>query len=70
MPSQDGLRFSVVTSDNHQAGIWITSILSLIYSVLALAARMAVKWKLAGVDDVILGLAHVSLDSRHVREPI
>ena len=56
-----GSRFSTVTPDDHQAWLWVLSILSLIYSFFMLGARIMVKWKDPGYDDLALGIAYVSL---------
>ena len=54
-------RFAPYTSENHSAPIWIASILAFIFSFLVLAVRLLfVKWKIHGIDDVVLIIAHVS----------
>ncbi|KAK4544788.1 hypothetical protein LTR36_004037 [Oleoguttula mirabilis] len=54
-----GNRFAVSTPDDHQASLWITSLLSLMFSVVVLAARVVVKWGAFGADDIALGIAYV-----------
>jgi len=55
----EGPRFSEYTSTDHQAPLWILTTLSLIYSVVFLVVRCAVKSKRWGLDDVALGVAYV-----------
>ena len=55
----DHTRFSLYTAWNHQAPLWVVTILSLIYSSIFLLARLAAKYKSLGLDDAILGLAYV-----------
>ena len=52
-------RFSPITTDDHAGMLWITAILSLIYSSIALVVRAHVKWNLYGVDDAFLAAATV-----------
>ncbi|KAK3723948.1 hypothetical protein LTR37_001432 [Vermiconidia calcicola] len=54
-----GSRFAVSTTDNRQAGLWIASLLSLIYSIVILCARLVVKWGNLGLDDIALAGAYV-----------
>jgi len=55
-----GNRFTWVTPDNNDAPLIIVTILSLIFSCLIFAVRIfAVKWKNHGLDDSILGWAHI-----------
>jgi len=57
----EGPRFSEYTPTNHQAPLWILTSLSLIYSVVLLIVRFAVKVKRWGIDDIVLGVAYVCL---------
>lgn len=53
-------RFTRVTTDDHSATIWIVSVLSLIYVVLALAVRLGyTKWRAHALDDIVVTFAHV-----------
>ena len=45
-------RFAPITEDNHSGLLWVTSILCLVYSVLIIVARLHIKWKMYGADDV------------------
>lgn len=54
-----GSRFSTMSPDDHGASIWITTALTLVYTILTFAARFVVKRGLYNVDDVILSLAHI-----------
>lgn len=54
-----GSRFAVSTTDNRQAGLWIASLLSLMYSIVILCARLVVKWGNLGLDDIALAGAYV-----------
>lgn len=44
---------------DHRAWVWVAGILSLIYSLLCLAARAVGKWGLLWYDDIVLGSAYV-----------
>ncbi|KAK4551984.1 hypothetical protein LTR86_010776 [Recurvomyces mirabilis] len=55
----DQTRFSFYTPWNHQAPLWVVTILSLIYSMIFLLARLAAKYKSLGSDDALLGLAYL-----------
>ncbi|XP_014555380.1 hypothetical protein COCVIDRAFT_38882 [Bipolaris victoriae FI3] len=53
-------RFTRVTTDDHSATIWIVSVLSLIYVVLALAVRLGyTKWRAHALDDIVVTFAHL-----------
>ncbi|KAF2764012.1 hypothetical protein EJ03DRAFT_42942 [Teratosphaeria nubilosa] len=54
-----GNRFAYYTSDDHQAWLWITSVLSLAYASTIAAVRCMVKWKCFGLDDLVLAMAYV-----------
>ena len=56
----EGSRFSEYTSTDHQAPLWIATIITLIYAGLFLMVRLAVKFKVLALDDLLLGVAHVS----------
>jgi hypothetical protein len=56
-----GTRFSEYSDTNHQAPLWIATSLTLTYSALFLIVRLAVKYKFWGLDDVLVGVAHVGL---------
>lgn len=63
--TQSDYRFSRITPDDHSAVLWVTSLLSLTYSALVLAVRLAfVKRKAHALDDVIITIAHVSVGKR------
>ena len=55
----EGPRFSAYTPDNHQAPLYIVTALTLTYAGLFLITRVAVKFKVLGLDDLFLGVAHV-----------
>ena len=55
-------RFAVYTPTDHRAPLWILSWLSLIYSLLFLGVRLAIKQKFWGFDDALLGVGYVSLE--------
>jgi hypothetical protein len=46
-----GNRFAEITPDNHAGSIWIASLLCLIYSVLTLALRGHLRFRIYGMDD-------------------
>lgn len=51
--------FSPVTFNDHAGKLWIVTILSLIYSTLAVMTRAYIKYKILGLDDFLLALATV-----------
>jgi len=51
--------FSPITYNDHAGKLWIVTILSLIYSSLAIITRAYIKHKMLGFDDVLLALATV-----------
>lgn len=51
--------FSPVAFNDHAGKLWIVTILSLIYSSLAVMARAYIKYKMLGLDDILLALATV-----------
>ncbi|KAH9826560.1 hypothetical protein Tdes44962_MAKER00524 [Teratosphaeria destructans] len=51
-------RFAYYTADDHQAWLWITSVLSLAYASTIAAVRCMVKWKCFGLDDLVLAVAY------------
>lgn len=61
----DGIRpaFSAITANDYAGYLWIISILGDIYVVFAALVRVLVKWRVAGVDDYLLGLATVRLSA-------
>ena len=54
MAYPEGNRFSISVEGNHQAWLWVTAILSLMYSVVVLGTRITVKWGFFGADDLAL----------------
>ena len=58
--NDDSSRFSDYNPTNHQAPLWITTSLSLMYSCSLLFVRILVKLKFWGLDDLVLALAYVS----------
>lgn len=55
----DGPRFSPVTSSDHAGQLWIVTILALVYSTLVSTARAYVKYKMFGIDDILIAFATV-----------
>lgn len=55
----DGPRFSPVSLSDHAGQLWIVTILALIYSSLVTTARAYVKYKMFGIDDLLIALATV-----------
>lgn len=55
----DGPRFSPVTSSDHAGQLWIVTILALVYSSLVSTARAYVKYKMFGIDDLLIASATV-----------
>ncbi|KAK6447152.1 hypothetical protein ACSS6W_000114 [Trichoderma asperelloides] len=51
--------FSPITYNDHAGKLWIVTILSLIYSSLAIITRAYIKHKMLGFDDVLLALATI-----------
>ncbi|KAF2656677.1 hypothetical protein K491DRAFT_627820 [Lophiostoma macrostomum CBS 122681] len=58
-PMNTNGRFALVTQNEHAGYLWITSILSLIYTSLTLIVRLHIKWNLYGADDVLASAATV-----------
>lgn len=58
-PRAEDPRFSEWTPTNHQAPLWITTTLSLIYSCSFLFVRLVVKARRWALDDIVLGAAYV-----------
>lgn len=52
--------FATATATDTRAWLWVASFLSLIYSVLCLAARLTGKWDLLWWDDMILGAGYLA----------
>lgn len=52
--------FATATATDTRAWLWVASFLSLIYSVLCLAARLMGKWDLLWWDDMILGVGYLA----------
>ncbi|KIY02762.1 uncharacterized protein Z520_01227 [Fonsecaea multimorphosa CBS 102226] len=46
-------RFSPITPDDHAGSVWIATLLCLIYSVVTLALRGHLRWKMYGLDDYL-----------------
>lgn len=59
--------FGTTTPVDQRPWLWTFGILSLIYSALALCARITSKWGLLWYDDAILATSYVS-HSRHVND--
>ncbi|KAM3458801.1 hypothetical protein NHJ6243_007251 [Beauveria neobassiana] len=55
----DGPRFSPVTSSDHAGQLWIVTILALVYSTLVSTARAYVKYKMFGIDDILIAFATI-----------
>lgn len=51
-PADDN-RFSPITPDDHAGSVWIATLLCLVYSVVTLALRGHLRWKMYGVDDYL-----------------
>ncbi|KIX01115.1 uncharacterized protein Z518_10181 [Rhinocladiella mackenziei CBS 650.93] len=49
----DENRFSPITPDDHAGSVWIAALLCLVYSVITLALRGHLRWKMYGVDDYL-----------------
>ena len=67
-PVHYGNRFSVYTSTDHRAALWVLTILSLLYSCLFLGVRLVVKRNFWGPDDIALGLSYVGQSARRARK--
>ena len=52
--------FDTPTSVDHRAWLWVTGLLSLVYTAVALCARITSKWGLFWYDDAILTVSYVS----------
>lgn len=52
--------FATATATDTRAWLWVASFLSLIYSLLCLAARFTGKWDLLWWDDLILSGGYLS----------
>lgn len=55
-----GNRFAGYTPDNHSAGLWICSILGLIYTTLTFGIRFFIKRSVFGIDDWTILVGTVS----------
>lgn len=53
--------FSTPSDVDHRPWLWAATMLSCIYSLLALAARVTSKWDMLWYDDAILSVAYVRL---------
>jgi hypothetical protein len=53
--------FKTTTFNDHRGWLWITTILSIVYTVSILLARLFGKYGLLWYDDAILGFAYVSI---------
>lgn len=51
--------FSRPDEDDQRGWLWVVTILSIIYSVAFLGARVFIKYGQLGKDDVVLGIAYV-----------
>jgi hypothetical protein len=58
MDMNDG-GFATTTPDDHRAWLWVAGFLSLIYSLLGLAARCVAKWELIWWDDMVLSASYL-----------
>ena len=58
-PASLGPRFSEYTATDHQAPLWIATILTVAYAGIFLIVRIAVKFQMLGLDDIALGVAYV-----------
>lgn len=56
-------RFAQDSADSHQAWLWVTSLLALIYSLLVIIIRIIIKWGVFGMCDWVLALAYVCISS-------
>jgi hypothetical protein len=54
-------RFAVNSLNDHRAPLWVFAILSFLYSTLFLFMRLVIKRSFWGVDDLVLGISHVSI---------
>ncbi|KAG8674133.1 hypothetical protein FPOAC2_00108 [Fusarium poae] len=59
MVEYESNQFSPITSDDHAGNLWILTILSLIYALHVAVARIYIKYRMFGVDDVLYGVAFV-----------
>jgi hypothetical protein len=66
MVEYESNQFSPITSDDHAGNLWILTILSLIYALHVAVARIYIKYRMFGVDDVLYGVAFVSIIVYHV----
>lgn len=64
----DGPRFSPVAFNDHAGQLWIVTILALVYSSLVSTARAYVKYKMFGIDDLLIASATVSPFTCHLSE--
>lgn len=55
-----GSGFNTTTDVDHRSWVWVASFLSLLYSLLCLAARAVSKWDFLWFDDIILAAAYIS----------
>lgn len=53
----DEPRFSPLSLSDHAGQLWIVTILALIYSSLVTTARAHVKYKMFGIDDLLIASA-------------
>lgn len=51
--------FETPGQHDHRAWVWVAGLLSLIYSLLCLAARAVGKWGLRRYDDIVLSCAYL-----------
>ena len=56
--------FSPVVEGNHAGVLWIVTILGIAYSTVAGLIRACIKYKAYGVDDLLVGIATVSMKLR------
>ncbi|PNS14008.1 hypothetical protein CAC42_6521 [Sphaceloma murrayae] len=52
-------RFAEDSADSHQAWLWVTSLLALVYSVLVIIVRIIIKWGVFGLCDAVLAVAYL-----------
>jgi hypothetical protein len=52
-------RFATTDSRNHSAAVWIITLLSLLYTILTTLVRAAIKFRMAGLDDMVAAVAQL-----------
>ncbi|RGP62946.1 hypothetical protein FSPOR_8930 [Fusarium sporotrichioides] len=59
MVEYESNRLSPITADDQAGRLWILTILSLIYALHVAVARVYIKYRMFGVDDVLFGVAFI-----------